>query len=102
MVRVIWTDKETNIEVLTLVKEERSMLSTRNSNWMGHILRGQSPLRDVMEGRMEGRRTRGRSRVGMIDDLTEGNSCETLKRKAQDRAGWRSWTPGTCLTAGYY
>jgi len=34
-------------------------------------------------GRMEGKRTRARRRVGMIDDLKEGNSYETLKRKAQ-------------------
>jgi len=26
------------------------------------------------------------------DDLIEGNSYETLKRKAKDGAGWRSWT----------
>jgi len=52
-----------------------------------------------MEGRMEGKQTRGRRRVGMIDDPREGNSYETLKRKAQDQAGWSSWIPGTCLTA---
>jgi len=37
-----------------------------------------------MEGRMEGKRTRGRRRVGIIDDLREGNSSELLKREAQD------------------
>jgi len=36
----------------------------------------------------------------MIDVLREGNSYETLKRKAQDRAGWRSWTPRTCMPSG--
>jgi len=68
---------KTNIEVLALVKEERSLLSTitrRKGNWIGYILRAQSLLRDVMEWSMEGRRTRGRRRVGMIDDLREGNS----------------------------
>jgi len=47
----------------------------------------QSLLRDGMQGRMEGRRTRGSRRVEMIDDLREGNSYETLKRKAPDRVG---------------
>jgi len=37
-----------------------------------------------MEGRKVGRRTRARRRVEMIDDLREGTSNETLKRKAQD------------------
>jgi len=41
--------------------------------------------RYVMDGRMEGKQTRGRRRVGMLDDLREGNSYETLKRNAQDR-----------------
>jgi len=60
------------------------MLSTitRRRKWRGHILRGQSLLRDVMYGRMEGRGTRERRRIGMIDDLREGISYETLKRRA--------------------
>jgi len=44
-----------------------------------------------MEGSMKGKWTRGRRRVGMIDDLREGTSYETLKRRAQDQAGWRSY-----------
>jgi len=65
-----------------------SAIARRKKNWKEeHILRGKSLLKDVMEGRMEGKRTRRRRIVGMIDDLREGNSCETLKRKAQDRAG---------------
>jgi len=36
----------------------------------------------------------------MIDDLREENSQEALKRKAQDRAGWRSWTPCRDLPDG--
>jgi len=50
-----------------------------------------------MEGRMEGKRARGRKTVEIIDDLREGTSYEKLKRRAQDRAGWWSRTPGTCL-----
>jgi len=41
-----------------------------------------------MEGRIKVRGTRGKRRVGIIDDLREGNSYETLKRKAQYRTGW--------------
>jgi len=39
---------------------------------------------NILERRMEGKRTRGRRRVGMVDDLRKGNPYETLKRKAQD------------------
>jgi len=38
---------------------------------------------------MKGRRTRGRRRVGMIDDLREGNSYETLKRVEGKRPSWQ-------------
>jgi len=66
-------------------------ITRRKKNWIGHILRGKDLLRDVMDGK----RTSGRRRVGVIDDLREGNSYETLRRKAQDRAqraGWRCWS----------
>jgi len=52
-----WDDSigKTNIEVLALVKEERSMFSTttrRKNNWVGPILRGQ-------RGRTYSERTKG-------------------------------------------
>jgi len=52
--------------VLALVKEERSMLSTitrRKKNWIGHILRGQSLSKDVMEG---GWRVNGQGEEGEL------------------------------------
>jgi len=47
-----------NEEVLKLVKEERFQLTTirtRQRNWMGHIMRGDSLQREIIEGRMEGK-----------------------------------------------
>jgi hypothetical protein len=101
MERVSWKDKKTNEEVLNAVGEQRSIIETiirRKKNWMGHILRGEGLLKYVMEGRMEGKRPRGRRRIGMIDDLKEG-SYEEMKRRAEDRVGWRIWTPRTCRRA---
>ena len=59
MERVSWKDKKTNEEVLKEVKEERCIIETilkRKKNWIGHILRGNGLLKDVIEGRMEGKR----------------------------------------------
>jgi len=101
MERVSWKDKKTNEEVLNAVGEQRSIIETiirRKKNWMGHILRGEGLLKYVMEGRMEGKRPRGRRRIGMIDDLKEGSYGE-MKRRAEDRVGWRIWTPRTCRGA---
>ena len=102
MERVSWKDKKTNEEVLKQVDEERSIIAAitqRKKKWIGHILRREGLLRDVIEGRMKGKRTRGRKRIGMIDDLKEGNSYERLKRRAEDRISWKCWTPRTCPMA---
>ena len=52
--------------------EKRSMVETivrRKKNWIGHIMRGDGLMKEVMEGKMEGKRGRGRKRIGMIDEL---------------------------------
>jgi len=48
--------------------------------------------------KVEGKKTRGRRRIGIIDELMLGTYGQ-IKRRAEVRVGWRSWTPGTCLTA---
>src|SRR6218665_1828262 len=55
--KISWTEHMSN-EVLKLVEEEISLLliiRTRQQNWMGHILRGDSLQREIIEGRMEGK-----------------------------------------------
>jgi len=61
---------KTNLEILASVNEERSMISmiARRKNWLGHILRGGDLLKGVMKWTMEGKSTRERKRIGMIDD----------------------------------
>src|SRR6266568_65231 len=70
----------------------------READWIGHVLRGGGLLRDVLEGRMLGKRPQGRPRRGMIDDLMEGSFVK-MKRRAERRKEWREWVPGTCLRA---
>jgi len=53
--------------VLKLVEEDRKLVNTsqsvakRNGLNNGHILRGESLMKDVLVGRMEGKRHRGRN-----------------------------------------
>ena len=67
------------------------IIINRKKNWIGHtcILRGESLLKEVMEGRLMGRRGRGRRRIGMLDSLQEDGTYVTMKRKASDRSVWR-------------
>ena len=63
MEKVSWRDMQTNEEVLQLVQENRSLMDViwrRKKNWIGHILRGESLLKEVIEGRMIGKIPRGR------------------------------------------
>jgi len=43
------------------------IIRTRQKNWIGHILRGNSLQRDTMEGRMEVKRGRGKPRQKLMD-----------------------------------
>jgi hypothetical protein len=56
MEKIVWTDCVIN-KVLHRVKEERNILNTiksRNTNWIGHILRRNSLLKYVIERKIEG------------------------------------------------
>jgi hypothetical protein len=58
MEKISWTDHVRNEEVLLRVKEQRNGLheiSKRNANWIGHILRRNCLLRQVIEGKIKGR-----------------------------------------------
>jgi hypothetical protein len=85
------------------VNESRCLIRTvykRQKNWIGHVLRGDGLLKEVIEGRMLGKRPRGRPRAGMVDVIMEG-FYEKMKRRAEGREEWRRWVPKTCLRAEY-
>jgi len=39
-------------------------------------------------GKLQGKRPRGRPRIGMLNELKEG-SYRQMKRRAEDRGGWK-------------
>lgn len=96
MEKISWTEHVTNEEVLLRVGEERAMLNTimnRKKNWIGHVLRREGLFKDIIEGKMEGKRTRGRKRMGMFSDLIGSGDYGQLKRRAENRRRWRNWKP---------
>src|SRR5258708_39769759 len=80
-------------------RERRKLMETivlRKKRWIGHVLRGESMLREVMEGKMVGKRGRGRRRIEMLQELYDGGAYGAMKRRAEDRIKWKSWMRQTC------
>jgi hypothetical protein len=97
MEKIIWTDRVRNEEVLHRVKEESTILHTikrRKANWIGHILRRNCLLKQVIEGKLEGRIEitvrRGRRRKQLLDDLKEKRRYWKLKEEALDHTQWKT------------
>ena len=91
-------DERTNEQVLSSMNQKRSLIKTiwdSKKNWIGHVVRGDGLMKLVLERRMEGKRSRGRPRMGMIEDVLDETYGE-MKRKADNRKSWRIWKPRTC------
>jgi hypothetical protein len=94
---IIWTYNVRNEEVLLIVKEQRNILHEINkgkSSWIGHIMRRNCLLQQVIEGKIKGGREvtgrRGRRHRKLLDDLKERRGYSHLKEEALDRTMWRS------------
>jgi hypothetical protein len=97
MEKISWTVYVRNEEVLLRVEEQRNILheiSKRKAKWIGHILRRNCLLRQVIEGKIKGRievtGRRGRRHRELLDDLKERRRYSHLKEEALDRTMWRA------------
>jgi len=97
MEKISWTDHVRNEEVLRKVNEQRNILHEirkRKANWIGHILRRNCLLKQVIEGKIKGEvevtRRRGRRRKKLLDDLKDRRGYSHLKAEALDRTMWRN------------
>ena len=87
------------------MKTKRSLLNTikkRKWQYFGHIKRGNGVQRLLMEGRINGKRGRGRPRQMWTDNITEWTkiSYNDYIRVAQDRERWKSMTADLLTTDG--
>jgi hypothetical protein len=86
-----------NEEVLLRVSEQRNILHEirkRKANWIGPILRRNCLLKEVIEGKIQGRievtGRRGRRRKQLLDDLGDRRGYCHLKEEALDCIKWRN------------
>ena len=95
MEKVSWTERKTNEEVLTMMGGKETVDKKNyydQKRWIRHVLRGNGLLKEVIEGRIDGRRPRGRKRLGMLSELKEDGYAK-MKRRIQNRGLWRKWMP---------
>jgi hypothetical protein len=97
MEKIVWTDHVRNEEVLLRVNEQRNIIHeirNRKGNWIGHIVRRNCLLKQVIEGKIKGEmevtKRRGRKRKKLLDDLKKRRGYSHLKEEALDRTMWRN------------
>ena len=97
MEKISWRDHVRNKEVLLRINEQRNILHEirkRKANWIGHILRRNCLLKQVIEGKIKGEmevtRRRERRRKKLLFDLKDRRGYSHLKEEALDRTMWRN------------
>ena len=83
--------------MLLTVNEQKNIpheIRKRKANWIGHILRRNCLLKQVIEGKikekLEVTRRRGRRRKKLLDDLKDRRGYSHLKEESLDRTMWRN------------
>ena len=91
--KVSWSDRISNEVVLKILNEETCLIEAitrRKKNWIGHVLRGDGLLWDVLEGEIVQNKWTGKPREGTINDLKKATSNAKIKKKksvSKDGAG---------------
>ena len=95
MLRIPWTTRRTNKEVLRRAGLERELMTVirrRQIGFVVHILRGNGLEKDCLLGSIDRRKARGRQRLNFIDGIRNVTECDTVSnvlRLAGDRIVWR-------------
>ena len=94
MLKISWTEHRTNDSVLNEMGTERQILETvkrRKLQYFGHVVRAQNLCTHILQGFVEGKRSRGRQRRRWIDGVKRwiSGTAEECTKLARDREGWR-------------
>ena len=91
--RISWTEKKTNDEVLRRLNCKDRLLGILNSKklkFIGHVMRSESLEKNLLTGMVIGYRGRDRPKTRLSDNIKDicGLTMVQVERKAQDRVEW--------------
>ena len=87
--------EEVSITLLRVNERKKILheIRKREANWIGHILRRNCPLKQVIEGKIKGEmevtRRRGRCKK-LLDDFKDRRGYCHFKQETLDRTMWRN------------
>ena len=96
MLKIKWTDRITNEEVFQRVKEERlflNILNNRRHSWIGHIIKHNEFVVNILEGAISGKKAMGRPRLQYLKQVARNigaDSYTTMKRTAYNKSRWKA------------
>ena len=102
ILKILWTERKTNEEVLQMAGYSRSLLNTINERqlkFFGHIMRSEKIKKCLMLGKINGRKSRGRQRTKFTDNLKKivANHISPTKMISSERQQTEktgdSWSP---------
>ena len=95
MLKISWTDKMSNKEVLRRANANRQLMKTiqqRSLQFFGHLVRRNNIHRVLIEGKINGKRGRGRPITSWVNNIVKwtGLDYPSVVRTAQDRHRWKA------------
>ena len=95
VLRIPWTAKRTNKSVLEGIKPDtplESKIQRQKLRYFGHVIRKDNSIeKNIMLGKVAGKRKRGKQRTRWIDGVKDmmGKDISELVRESLDRQEWR-------------
>ena len=105
MLRVSWTEKRTNLEILNTASSTRKLMNNikrRQAEFLGHVMRKGKLEHLLTTGKIEGKRSRGRQRIKIQDGIAAwlGRSTAEMFVDARDRKKWKVMIAYACNRHG--
>ena len=95
MLKIKWTDRISNDEVFQSAKEERLILiilKTRHHSWIGHTIRNNEFVVNILEGAISGEKGRGKTWTAGLKQVARNRAADSyraMKRMACSDSRWR-------------